>query len=825
MKPRFLIPAVYASLGLLALRYPLTILPARVQLWQAVMLILAWWFFRNAGVSLLPSGRGWRIAAAAGSLSLLLLPGTILRLPVLLLTAGALLGWFSRAEKEGETLYLLGAVQLLLTVLLKPFILLQAYLQSRPATGWGAALLGRWLTGSDCGYLAGRFHLRYAYEVFEFSTAPEWTGYFFRLGLGITFLILVFRYQRRNRALLFIRFYLFFLLWGAAVFLAQSLLAVYLNFHEIPWSPLFQWVAYVPLALVAYRLLENPVAAASKETSTGNRVSPSLVIWGAVSVFLVTWGMIHTPGGTTKAGRILIDEGHSNWEWSTVPMDTAHFGSRTTYNYYGMFRLLSQYYDVEIGRSPLTPQLLSKVDILFIKTPTEPFDSLETAAVTQFVKAGGGLFVVSDHTDIFGMSTFSNALVEKFGFRFNKDAVFNLLNTNDQLWVRNTPLPHPVIGHLPYYHYLTGCSLQPLTPFLSAPLVGTQVGSDLVNYTAANFFDRQVPRSEIRFGPMLQMAAVTYGRGRIVGFTDSTTYSNFAVFWPGRLEQLLGVLEWLNRRNGFPYNLTALGAGLLLILFLLVKGVLNLRYLLLGALLGAPPALLWSLHLRTTAYPLPPNRRPLPCAVLDTTLSNVHLPLYNELPADDPRDLETAFIWLFRTGLLPRLTNGPILSEEKLRLIVNPRHEWPDSVAAACRDFLEKGGEVLVLASPGNFDPSINNFLAPYGIFLHPDHLERVRLRAPHRRTLPIYVPTACSVSGGQPLHVLENGLPVSVVTQAGRGKLVVSGLGQCFTTSNLGRYDSVPAGLAWEYLQLYYRLLFQAPCFSPDSTAISAPR
>ncbi len=38
------------------------------------------------------------------------------------------------------------------------------------------------------------------------------------------------------------------------------------------------------------------------------------------------------------------------------------------------------------------------------------------------------------------------------------------------------------------------------------------------------------------------------GQGRAVAFTDSTIFSTFCVFQPGKIDMLVGLLEWLNHR-------------------------------------------------------------------------------------------------------------------------------------------------------------------------------------------------------------------------------------------------------------------------------------
>ncbi|MBD3197314.1 MAG: hypothetical protein GF317_19825, partial [Candidatus Lokiarchaeota archaeon] len=71
----------------------------------------------------------------------------------------------------------------------------------------------------------------------------------------------------------------------------------------------------------------------------------------AISVFIFTFSIIgilgfHDPG-TRKDGKILIDEGHSDWEWTTKKFDTEWYGQQSTYNYYCLADHLNHFYHVE----------------------------------------------------------------------------------------------------------------------------------------------------------------------------------------------------------------------------------------------------------------------------------------------------------------------------------------------------------------------------------------------------------------------------------------------------------------------------------------------
>ena len=810
MNPRHLLYAVFATICAAPLIYPIYLKPTHSWIWLTLCLALAVWQMYSAGTRVLAKAPLWlQLLQLPAALLLFLLPGSVPRWPLGLIVAGALLVVISRRGRPaaaGDAIFTTGVLLGLLLALMQPFVVFQATLDSLDPIGW----LATWLIGSFTtltpAWLSPEMFLLSPAELLPFAAAPEWTGLYYRAGIVLSLLSLLFVYRPQRYILKATGFLLFCLGWWALLFAGQSAWMTTVGFYELPWYSLYHTLVSLPAVLLAGRLLGGPGRVDPERRISNSSTPTRLLVLAAVA--LIALALVYQDPGVPGGGQVLMDEWHSDWEWSTEPMDTEHYGSRTTYNYHGMVELLRQYYEVRIHQAPLTAADLSGIDVLILKTPTRPYTKEEVELVLQFVEEGGGLYVISDHTNIFGMSSYLSPIVEQCGFTYNWDTVFDITTSDDQFWQATAPLRHPVVEHLADFRYLTGCSIRP-GKLLATPMVGLSAGSDLLNYSTGNFFDNHPPRAGMRFGPMIQLVALRKGKGRVVGFTDSTTYSNFAMFWSSRLLHLLGIIDWLNRSNGFPVNLTAGLLGLLLLAWLAWQRQLSGQLFLLLVVPAFTIAVLPTRLLQSQSYPLPEKLTPGPCALLDTTASLVHLPLTNKLPPEDPLNLETGFIWLYRTGLLPQLGGADIQPEEQLRVIVNPQGEWGNDRRDTIRSFLMEGGTLLVLAMPGYSEPGINQLLGEYGLRLNEDHYSDQLLQVPGRE-FDIWVDEICTVSGGEPLHWLTSNLPVSTVKQVGAGAIVLSGLGRCFNNSNLGRYDSVPAGLAWEYLQLYYQLINQ---------------
>ncbi|MCL5267496.1 MAG: GldG family protein [Bacteroidetes bacterium] len=282
----------------------------------------------------------------------------------------------------------------------------------------------------------------------------------------------------------------------------------------------------------------------SRQAMSGFAISMAVLIISCVAFF----GFADP--GHKKGGRILIDEGHSDWEWTTQPFDTTWYGERSTYNYYSMAQYLKYFYKVDQMSEELSEKLLSHYDILFIKTPTKPFTQTETDAIKEYVGNGGSLLLIGDHTNVFGITTNLNPIAEEFGMRFQYNAQYDL---DGELSDYQKPkiLPHPSVQWLPTFMFATGCTLDaPLV--VENSIIGYGLKAIDADYSQANFFPRNAGNGEnAQFGLFVQAAGIPFGKGRVFLLSDSTPWSNFYMFIPGKPELMLGILDWLNRRNTF----------------------------------------------------------------------------------------------------------------------------------------------------------------------------------------------------------------------------------------------------------------------------------
>ena len=136
---------------------------------------------------------------------------------------------------------------------------------------------------------------------------------------------------------------------------------------------------------------------------------------------------------------------------------------------------------------------------------------------------------------------------------------------------------------------------------------------------------------ETRFGSFIQAWSTHGGRGRVVAWGDSTIFSNFCLYQPGKAQVLLNLVEWLNHRRGHGRLVAVDLAGAGGDRQRAVAGPPR-RFGLAGAAWRPRPAVgslgstaTAALLAREMPLPAPQQDRRLPLVVIDRTTSQVPL--------------------------------------------------------------------------------------------------------------------------------------------------------------------------------------------------------
>jgi hypothetical protein len=530
---------------------------------------------------------------------------------------------------------------------------------------------------------------------------------------------------------------------------------------------------------------------------TGHRAVAFVLVF--TGVFLLCFGLLWDPTGRRKEGRILVDEFHSTWEPIDRPFDTEWYGEQSGYNYACIYDYCSRFY--RMGRLParIDDAAVQGCDVLVIKVPTSRYAPEEVAALERFVKKGGGLLLIGEHTNVFDTGTHINDIARRFGFRFRYDCLFDIDAVFEQRW-QPPVVAHPIVQNLPSFDFAVSCSISPGASLGRAVIRSTGLRNLPADYHVSNFYPQVEDHAYSRYGAFVQLWATRRGAGRVAAFPDSTVFSNFSTFEPGKAELMLGLLEWLNHRNP-PLNPRP---WLILVGIVLgISGFIGSRritdsgskksevanpqsYLLLLALgmsaWAAATVVARAVHHH--GMPLPQPTRPFVHVVMDRTLCDTPLSRSGFL-AGEANGFGIFERWILRLGYFTSRRSGLEALQGDLVVFTYPTRTVSDEFREAVVRYVASGGKVLVLDSPENTGSTANSLLYPFGLSLDSSRALNGSLPAAGNQPA-VPIEAAYRVVGGEPVISLD-GTPVAATLRHGQGSVTVVGFASRWADARMG--------------------------------------
>ncbi len=583
-----------------------------------------------------------------------------------------------------------------------------------------------------------------------------------------------------------------------------------------PWLHLFFLLGPVLLSL---RFVQTPSCGPSTSSAGPQRASEpgaklgkrlgAIVLTFAGSFCLITGLLLDVPG-RRKAGRVLIDEYHSTWEPTDRPFDTEWYGHESGYNYYCIYDYCSRFYQMSRLNAPIDDATLQDCDVLVVKVPnSRRYEPQEVAAIGRFVEGGGGLLLIGEHTNVFNTGTHINDIAKIFGFSFRYDCLFDIDTIFVQLY-RRPLVPHPIVQSMPPLNFAVSCSINPGKSLGRAVIRSRGLKSLPADYHASNFYPQVEDRADVRYGAFVQLWTTHYGTGRVAAFTDSTIFSNFATFEPGKSELMLGMLEWLNYSN-CPYPLRPF--LILLGLLLLVGGLVLCRtssaawlVVVSAAVLGWAIAAVGTRAIHRYSMALPKAARPMVQVVVDRTVCNRPLSRGGFI-AGKREGFGIFERWILRLGYFTSRRSGTDALTGDLIVFPDPNQTVPREFRDELADYVAAGGKVLVLDSPANTESTANSLLYPFGLTVTPNTSLSGPLKAPEDWPV-IRIDSTCQIEGGEPIMWVAN-TPIAARVRHGKGTVTVIGFGSRFADYYMGVIgDVVPSPELRKVFDLQFTIL-----------------
>lgn len=500
------------------------------------------------------------LLAAAATGFFLIYPADKAYLPVVLLLVAALLAIKAKIE-----VFIPPLIGLIALRFLQPDLVLGGF---RAVLSGLSSLLHLHYGLSETGYLI-LYHTR-ALRPILLDDVKVLLPFYVSLSLVAIALILIVRAERRAK------------LWSALAALAIPFLFLILSLQSLLYVPRIATfipdnlqALLLPLACVLLLCFSLPEATIRRigggySSKRWMRALPLLM------AFLMLAVVYFTPLATRADPIIIIDETHSVWEptWTDYLQTNAKDAVSGSNNYFGLMNIISRIYNITlIGDRPdkrpdlsyvgyveakeIDLSLLEKISqgrkaVLVLKCITSPYSEREVEAIMKFVAQGNGLILIGEHTDIYGMATNINPIAERLGYRYLATGVQDVYTDSRGSLTR--------IGEMPQFmaRYMTGDLLWETSTSLerldgAKPLFEIETWpsyfADYRNETSAFFLTRDFP-DEVKlnglFGRHLVWAAVGYGKGKAVLFTDSTQFNNGVIGVGEHLQIFLAMVEYVS---------------------------------------------------------------------------------------------------------------------------------------------------------------------------------------------------------------------------------------------------------------------------------------
>jgi hypothetical protein len=590
-----------------------------------------------------------------------------------------------------------------------------------------------------------------------------------------------------------------------------------LNVMWAMWSVGFTTLILLAAAVVSGSLLRRK-SVVEPRSMAASRAGMLLTFAG---LFIVTFGIYFDRTGTRAGSRVLVDESHSKWERTDKPFDTTWYGHDAGYNYAVLFDYLSRFYHIDRINDGFSEQALQNCDVLILKTPTLRYGRENIDRIREYVARGGGLLLVGEHTDVFGTGTVLNDLAREFGFEFRYDCLFGIDKKFEQ---QNEPaiVTHPAVQHVQDHNWAVSCSIDPGFSVGRGVVVSTGLRNLLADYHASNYYPQPEDRAEAHSGSFVQIWSARYGEGRVLAFSDSTQFSNFCLFDPGKSELFLNMVEWCNHRGGGVNQFIIVGLGLILSLCGAAVGVFRKgeTFVIAAGILGFSLAIPAVSTLHARALPFPEPAKPLVRVTMDRTICDSPLPLAGFI-AGQPDGFGIFEQWILRLGYFTTRASGDAAIKSNLVVFTNPHLDVPRDYRDRLQDYVENGGHVLVIDSPENARSTANSILWPFGIRVRHDSPPASGTLVPPAGWPMVSVNGSCVVEGDGTAPLLKIGDQlVAVEKKVGRGSVTVLGFGSTFTDNNYGYTgDNEPDATLRQAYELQFRLLKRIVEGEPTAT------
>jgi len=453
----------------------------------------------------------------------------------------------------------------------------------------------------------------------------------------------------------------------------------------------------------------------------------------------------------------------------------------------------------------ITENDLHDADLLVLIYPAEPWAGIQLDRIWQFVRQGGSLLVMGEHTiQDSNDSNRSNEALKPTAMRVLFDsAMFAVMG-----WAHSyEALVHPTTAGISDGHHPFGVSIGasltaewPSNPVLVGRWGWADIGDE--GNSAGKLGNWRYDSGE-KLGDLVLAAEQRVGHGRVITFGDTSSLMNTAL-----VNAHMFVARLLAYLRGDEYKAHSWWRQILgLSLIIVLVGLLTRRadalmagFVALG-LAGSLTACTVVNHRVGTLLPDGSTQTPNNLAYIDASHVEAYCDYYWR-----PNDVGGFVLTLMRNGYLPfslRELNSESLQQAALLISIAPSRAFSNSECSVVRNFVTQGG-VFIITVGYDESAASASILAEFGFAIgsdwatasEPDPMGR--FKSPYLRSGDKYAhvrfhaawPVVCEDPNAQVIANGRNNLPVIVMRHIGQGKVVVIGDTRFVMNENLERED-----------------------------------
>jgi hypothetical protein len=468
-------------------------------------------------------------------------------------------------------------------------------------------------------------------------------------------------------------------------------------------NPIFRLIAaLVPAVVASFFVLPRSETAA---------ISRSLILSTALGATIA----LALP--TKPVTSVIFDEAHGTWETVQAPFGPNDFGRVVNYTYGLLFKYAARVVG-QAGMLMAEDEALPENGILVIKMPTMPLSDKFADRLEAWVRGGGRLLIVADHTDLYDTSqNLNRVFAPRFGLKLNPDAVYNEIGMPT---VPTTERFAALFGRIDadgrQLPWQTGTSFRSMPENAVALSTFGPSFSEPGDYSRQNRFGPFMPRTSLRFTDHVAVAAFGVGHGAVAVILDSTPWSNFSQFKEQYRHTFRAIIHALER----PIVLQFWGWGAVALTLLAIASVLRSHPVVFvagGLVLGI--TVTSSAQIGWVAFSGPVEGRDYRLKVVSGSAARFEF--LKQLVGPGERNYARIVSAMAKYDLDPMASTPgievPDLSNSSRWLLIEPDPlqlpHFNDLIS-----LLQRGGDLTILFAPDQAaDPRVRQWLASFGLY------------------------------------------------------------------------------------------------------------